>query len=116
MMRIPDIQIGINTTMHKTTQKSSSELLFGFRVTGTTEFILTDVVNDTINVTPSDEISEMRQKPGESIRQQKDCVRFNKRRKSGNCYKEGDLVYVEREICSNDGKSKKLLPKYQRPY
>lgn len=28
--RVPDIQIGINTTKHKTTSKSPSELLFGY--------------------------------------------------------------------------------------
>lgn len=76
---VPDVQIGINTTVHKTTQKSPSELLFGFRLTGTTEAILNDVINDTVKVIPPNEMNAMRQKVSEIIskQQENDSVRFN---------------------------------------
>lgn len=45
---VPDAQIGINSIVHKTTKKSPSEIVSGFRVTGTTKAILSDVINDTL--------------------------------------------------------------------
>lgn len=115
---VPDVQIGLNTTIHKITRKSPSELLFGFRLTSTTESILSDVINDTVNVTSTEEIVEMRQKSGELIKAQqiKDAERFNMKRKMGSTYKEGQLVRVERDVSANDGKSKKLVGKFQGPY
>ncbi|CAH2100995.1 unnamed protein product [Euphydryas editha] len=115
---VPDIQIGLNTSVHKTTQKSPSELLFGFRASNTTEGILNDAISDTVKVNSSEQLDEMRKKAGELIRlqQEKDSVRFNRKRKPGINYKIGDLIRVERDICSNNGKSKKLLPKFQGPY
>lgn len=114
---IPDIQVGINTTKHKTTQKSPSELLFGFNITSRTEGILSSVINDTLNKTPVDELADIRQDASDKIREQqsKDLVYFNKRRKSSTKYREGDLVRVERQV-PHDGKSQKLVVKYQGPY
>lgn len=116
--QVPEIQIGLNTTIHKTTGKSPSELLFGFRITNSSESIMNDVINDTLNVTPAENIIETRQATGELIktRQEKERIRFNKKRRTPHVYNDGDLVRVERQINSNDGKSKKLLPRYQGPY
>lgn len=113
-----DIQIGLNTTVNKTTQKSPSELLFGFNITNASESILNDVLEDTNTIATPEEISEMRETSGECIKiqQEKDKHRFDKKRKLTQRYKEGDLVRVERDITSNNGKSKKLVPKYQGPY
>ncbi|KAL4719831.1 hypothetical protein ACJJTC_004113 [Scirpophaga incertulas] len=41
---------------------------------------------------------------------------FDQRRRQARKYEVGDLVRIEREICNNNGKSKKLLPKLQGPY
>lgn len=114
---IADIQVGINTTKHKTTQKSPSELLFGFNITSRTEGILSSVINDTINQTPTEELSEMRQEASERIKEQqvKDAERFNKHRKPARQYHKGDLVRVERQF-PHDGKSQKLVVKFQGPY
>ncbi|KAL0882020.1 hypothetical protein ABMA27_001769 [Loxostege sticticalis] len=115
---VPDIQIGLNTTVHNTTKKSPSELLFGYKLINTSEAILNEVINDTLNITPADELSGLRQETGERIREQqaKDKIRFDKTRKTGKTYKEGELVRVERMVNFNDGKSKKLVAKYQGPY
>lgn len=115
---IYDIQIGINTTVHKTTQKCPSELVFGFRLTNTSEAILNDVIDDTLDITPIDRLEEIRTEASERIRvqQEKDKERFDKNRKTGTKYKEGDLVRVERDLSGCDGKSKKLNAKFQGPY
>lgn len=104
--------------MNKTTQKSPSELLFGFNITNTSESILNDILEDTNTIATPEEISEMREMSGECIKiqQEKDKHRFDKKRKVTQHYKEGDLVRVERDITNNGGKSKKLVPKYQGPY
>lgn len=57
---------------------------------------------------------EVNSKTSEEQQKQKD--RFDKSRKVARKYKIGDLVRIEREICNNNGKSKKLLPKLQGPY
>lgn len=115
--RIQDIQIGINTTVHKTTQKSPSELLFGFNINHRTQGMLSTVINDTINIITGDEIESVRQEATKRIelQQQKDVERYNKHRKLGKKYKVGDLVRIERQV-PHDGQSQKLVVKYQGPY
>lgn len=114
---VPDIQVGINTNKHKTTQKSPSELLFGFNITSRTSGILNSVINDTLSRTPVENLDELRQSASHKIREQqnKDAANFNKHRKASRHYKEGDLVRVERHV-PHDGKSQKLVVKYQGPY
>lgn len=114
---IADVQVGINTTKHKTTCKSPSELLFGFNVTSRTEGKLGEIINETLNRTPVEDLEELRQDTGEKIRaqQQRDAANYNKHRKAPTQYKEGDLVRVERQV-QHDGKSQKLSVKYQGPY
>ncbi|CAH2218005.1 jg19310 [Pararge aegeria aegeria] len=114
---IADIQVGINTTKHKTTRKSPSELLFGFNVMSKTEGKLSEVINDTLNRIPAEELEDLRQETGELIKKQqvRDAANFNKHRKAVTIYKEGDLVRVERQV-PHDGKSQKLVLKYQGPY
>lgn len=114
---IRDIQIGINTTVHKTTLKSPSELLFGFNITHRAQGILSSVINETINVLSSDELDTVREEATKRIevQQQKDTERYNKHRKPSTKYKVGDLVRIERQV-PHDGKSQKLVVKFQGPY
>lgn len=114
---IADIQVGLNTTTHKTTQKSPSELLFGFNVKCRSEGILNTIFDDTAVATSPEILSDIRNEAGEKIRQQqeKDRERFNKHRKPAKHYAEGDLVRVQRQV-PHDGKSQKLVVKYQGPY
>nr|CAI5843364.1 unnamed protein product [Callosobruchus analis] len=114
---ICDIQIGLNTTIHKATQKTPSELLFGFNITSRSEGILNPIISDTIKVSDRERLEAERNKACENIIEQqlKDVARFNKRRKSATKYKVGDLVRVERQL-PHDGKSKKLIVKFQGPY
>lgn len=43
-------------------------------------------------------------------------ARFDARRCNGRTFKEGDQVLVRTQIASNQGQSKKILPKYSGPY
>ncbi|KAG6452887.1 hypothetical protein O3G_MSEX007851 [Manduca sexta] len=114
---IRDIQIGLNTNIHKTTQKSPSQLLFGFNINHKSQGILSSVINDIIHPISSDELEKVREESAQLIQkqQEKDSVRFNKSRKQGKSYKEGDLVRIERQV-PHDGQSQKLVVKYQGPY
>lgn len=114
---IPNIQTGINTTIHKTTQKSPSELLFGFNITHRAQGILGTVIHDTLNIASAEELDSIRNEANKrvEIQQQKDVERFNKNRKQGRKYSVGDLVRIERQV-QHDGNSQKLVAKYQGPY
>ncbi|KAF9404778.1 hypothetical protein HW555_014175 [Spodoptera exigua] len=72
---------------------------------------------DTTNVIPSEDLTVIRQSASENIKTQqlKDIERFNSRRKSSKRYEAGDLVRVERQV-PHDGKSHKLVVKFQGPY
>lgn len=115
--QILDIQLGLNTTTHKTTQKTPSELLFGFNIKCRSESILSEVLDDTVTVTSAEKLAEVRDVAGKKISetQIKDSERFNRRRKPAKNYSVGDLVRVERQV-PNDGQSQKLVVKYQGPY
>ncbi|XP_063360618.1 uncharacterized protein LOC134649717 [Cydia amplana] len=114
---VAEIQVGLNTTMHKTTQKTPSEFLFGFNVTSNSQGILNSVISDTLNVVSTEDLNDVREQAKQKINEQqnKDALRFNKSRKPGTTYMEGDLVRVERQV-PHDGKSQKLVSKYQGPY
>lgn len=113
---ICDVQVGLNTTVHKTTGKSPSELLFAFNINSSSENVLGEVLDDVREVI-TDNIQEVRTEAGRRIAQQqeKDKARFDSKRKSDHVYKENDLVSVRREVPS-DGSSKKLASKFQGPY
>ncbi|KAL4709308.1 hypothetical protein ACJJTC_013368 [Scirpophaga incertulas] len=75
------------------------------------------VLDDTVNVTSTDKLAEIRDEAGKKIRdtQVKDKERFNSQRKAAKTYSAGDLVRIERRV-HNDGQSQKLAVKYQGPY
>lgn len=113
---VPDIQIGLNTTIHKTTGKSPSELLFGFKINSGSENVLAEIIDDTRDASSSN-LEQIREQASERIieQQRRDKYRFDSKRKSKHTYAVGDLVSVNREVPS-DGRSKKLVNKYQGPY
>jgi transposase InsO family protein len=114
---IYNIQLGLNTTIHKTTGKSSSEIVFGFKINSGTENILNDVIIETICSPTVEKFREIRSDVGKRIsdQQAKDKERFDVKRKPSHIYTEGDLVSVKRDLPS-DGQSMKLAAKYQGPY
>ncbi|CAB3226541.1 unnamed protein product [Arctia plantaginis] len=57
---IGDVQLGMNTTMNKTTGKSPSELLFGFKVLNSSENIIHEVLSEVISRVSGNELIDMR--------------------------------------------------------
>lgn len=117
---IGDIQLGINTTINKTTGKSPSQLLFGCKLMTTSENMLSDVITETSQLVSGDDLMKLRADAKGKIDkdQERAKKRFDKNRKPPKSYKIGDLVRIERTITDKDhlGKSKKLIPKFHGPY
>lgn len=115
-----DIQLGINTTINKTTAKSPSELLFGCRLVNPSENVLSDILTETFERVSGNDLMQLRSNAGNKICRQQEAsqIQFNKHRKKATFYKEGDLVRIERTIIDKDhhGKSKKLIAKFHGPY
>lgn len=113
---IPDIQIGINTTVHKTTGKTPSELLFGFNIKSNSENVLNGILDDTREPV-TENLNQVRIDTAKRIidQQVKSKVRYDSKRITTHTYNIGDLVSVNREIPS-DSCSKKLAAKFQGPF
>ncbi|KAL4710103.1 hypothetical protein ACJJTC_016505 [Scirpophaga incertulas] len=73
--------------------------------------------DETVNVESREDITEIRREAGVRIANQqiKDKQRYDKKRDASVIFSAGDLVSIKRETPS-DGKSKKLVVKYQGPY
>lgn len=114
---LPEIQLGINTTVHATTKKTPTELLFGRTVSNPSQSIFNDIISDTESTSQSS-LSEIRAQASELIKEQqvKDKDAYDKHRKRGVKFKEGDLVRVIRAPAGIEGQSKKLEPKCKGPY
>ncbi|CAK1551548.1 unnamed protein product [Leptosia nina] len=114
---LPDIQLGINTTIHATTKKTPTELLFGRTVTNPSQSIFNEIITDTRSATPTS-LSDIRSEVGELIREQqsKDKDIYDAHRNKNVIFKVGDLVRVIRTTTGIEGQSKKLDPKCRGPY
>lgn len=114
---IPDIQIGINTSVHAVTKKTPTELLFGRTVSHASQGVLNDVALQADNVTGKT-LDEIRAEASNLIAKNQEInkIRYDAHRKKVTKYKEGDLVRIIKAIPSGTGQSKKLEPKCQGPY
>lgn len=114
---LEEIQLGLNTTLNKGIGKSPAEVLFGLRLRTKGDGIVASLLDknqDGANQSLEAIRNEVSSKVCEE--QEKQKHRFDKSRKAAREFKVGDLVRIERDISSNNGKSKKLLPKLQGPY
>lgn len=109
------VQWGINNTIHATTKKCPSELLFGLKLSNPAENRLASGIND---VQSPDKINETRQKASDNIKvmQQKQKEKYDLGRSAAPTFNIGDLVKITKTSFRNDGKSTKLLPKFIGPY
>ncbi|XP_028173660.1 uncharacterized protein LOC114362443 [Ostrinia furnacalis] len=114
---IPDIQIGINTSVHAVTKKTPTELLFGRNVSHASQGVLNDVALQADN-TSEKTLDEVRAEASSRIAKNQEInkSRYDLRRKRATNYKEGDLVRIIKAVPSGTGQSKKLEPKCQGPY
>lgn len=115
---LPDVQLGINTSIHDVTKRSPTELLFGRKLGNPSQGILNHVSEEMLNSQTNKSIEIIRSDASDRIKenQNKNKDRFDRHRKLPHKYKEGDLVRVVRAIVSGSGKSKKLESKCQGPY
>ncbi|CAH0728274.1 unnamed protein product, partial [Brenthis ino] len=117
-LRLPEVQLGINTSVHDVTKRTPTEMLFGRKVNNPSQGILNSISDDIGNGVIKDSLDKIRLEAKELIKynQEKNKDRFDLKRKSARKYKEGDLVKIIRTIAGNSGQSKKLEPKCQGPY
>lgn len=122
------VQWGINNTVNATTKRSASELLFGVKLKGPIEnMLLVDAITDTENrqdplnnsrSSTSANIDEIRHEAtiniNESQKRQKQL--YDSKRVPAKSYMVGDLVKITKVSYNNDGKSKKLMPKFIGPF
>ncbi|CAH0732026.1 unnamed protein product, partial [Brenthis ino] len=116
--QLPEVQLGINTSVHDVTKRTPTEMLFGRKVNNPSQGILNSISDDIGNGVIKDSLDKIRLEAKELIKynQEKNKDRFDLKRKSASKYKEGDLVKIIRTIAGNSGQSKKLEPKCQGPY
>lgn len=114
---LPDVQLGINTTVHKTTNKTPTELLFGRQVLNPSQGLIGDVFADTGNGVVGCNLDELRDSVKQRLDDQqiKDKQRYDASKRDVK-FKEGELVRAWRAIPKLDGQSKKLESKYRGPY
>lgn len=109
------VQWGMNNTLNKGIGKSPSEALFGITLTSQGDNLFADILSETRRI---GDVSSVRNEisshiSNDQIAQKKN---FDKHRKKARVYNVGDLVKILKPVASNDGKSKKLLPKYTGPF
>lgn len=109
------IQWGLNNTVHKTTGRTPSEVLFGTNMNSETNPILNEVIEETRE---TNDLSVIRREVKDRIdsEQIKQKQYYDKGRKPARDYKEGELVKITKTSFNNDGQSKKLMPSYVGPY
>lgn len=113
---LPDLQLGINTSIHDVTKKTPTELLFGKNVANPALGLLNDIDNDITISRQS--IEEIREGASERLKRNEESMkeRYDKRKKVSRVYTEGDLVRIVRNIVTGPGQSKKLEARCRGPY
>ncbi|KAJ8950969.1 hypothetical protein NQ318_006353 [Aromia moschata] len=109
------IKFGINSTLCKSTGKTPHELMFGYCPRGINDsFLSSEVGNSEYSTT----LSERREQAKQNIErdQVKQKKRYDSKRLVDIKYQVGQQVLMKRNIGINDGKSRKLLPKYAGPF
>lgn len=107
------LQIGINSTVHKTTKAVPSEVLLGYRLRGDK-----DLLGPELDIESKIDVTRLRQCVAENLESNAELQkqRFDKKRINAKNYQEGDLVLVKIQSQSNDGRSRKLLPVFKGPF
>ena len=110
---IPQIRWSCNNVANDTTGYSAYQLMFGLHGRGMNDAAIVAHLFEK----PRLDAAQIREKASDRIKetQRKAKARYDRNRVSRK-FKSGDLVLVKRKIVTNDGCSKKLLPKYAGPY
>lgn len=109
------LQWGLNNTLNKGIGKAPSEVLFGIQLLSKGDNIFANILEDTRSL---NDIQKVREETSAHIEkdQQIQKDRYDKNKIKAREYKIGDLVKILKPTPHNDGKSKKLLPKFSGPF
>lgn len=112
---VKEVQYAINNTINKTTGKTPSELLFGYKPRGSSDVLLMDEIAQTTGVIEN--LLEERTKAASRIEeQQKEQKRqYDRKRRESRKYKEGDLIVLEKYEPA-PSTSRKLVSPYSGPF
>ncbi|KAJ8934747.1 hypothetical protein NQ314_013217 [Rhamnusium bicolor] len=112
---VNQIRWGLNTTLNSSTGKSPYELLFGYTPRGCEGI---EIVNSLDDQTVERNIHKSRSEALKRIemRQEDAKERYDAKRCNPISYAVGQQVLIKRRKVSNDGKSSKLLPKFEGPF
>lgn len=113
---VPDVQLGLNTTLNKGIGKTPAQALFGTNLVGITEGKIKLYLQDEFDGNQVS-IDSIREEINQYITQYQDKQKayYDKHTSEPKKYSVGDLVSVDREIPST-GQSRKLVPRFQGPY
>lgn len=114
-LELTRLQWGLNSSINATTGKSAYQLLLGYQPRGPSDSFLS---NEVASESPSVGIDDIREEAGKRIieQQAKQKQLYDLKRCTPQKYKVGQHVLVRKLTSTNDGKSKKLLPKFSGPY
>lgn len=109
------LQWGLNNTLNKGIGKTPSEALFGIQMVSKGDNMFSSILKDTRH---AGAIQDLRKEISNHIEkdQQKQKNRYDKTKIKAKIYKLDDLVKILKPVAHNDGKSKKLLPKFSGPF
>lgn len=111
---VRDVQFAINNVPNKSTNKTPSELLYGYKPRGGGDTLLSDEIKTTSDLII--DLTAERERASQQIKKSQDMQKkqFDKKRKKARRYKEGDIVViVKNEPASNV--SRKLQAPYNGP-
>ncbi|CAD7092790.1 unnamed protein product [Hermetia illucens] len=113
---IRDIQWTLNSNTNATTKYSPNDLIFDFRLRDVIHNRLVQAIHDEANDS-QESIDIRRERATKAIEaeQTKWKQRFDRQRKKPSQYQEGDLVVIT-NVAPSTGFSRKLEPRYRRPY
>lgn len=111
---VAQVRWGLNTTVNSATGKSPYELLFGFVPRGAAGIHVTN----ELDMRSSQDTKVLREDAERKIVQQQKGFKgaYDAKRCKAVQYKTGQQVLIRKRKASNDGRSRKLLPKYDGPF
>lgn len=112
---IRKVQFALNNVPNKTTGKTPSELMFGYKPRGSSDVLLSDEVSCAKQIL--EDLMEERERISTRIVEQQKIQKqqFDRKRKRAREYKEGDIVLLEKfEPATNT--SRKLVAPYSGPF
>lgn len=110
------VQWGLNSTSNSTTGESPHKLMFGYQLRSAPDAFIETAVSKMESERSN--ITQIREQASARIlrEQEKQKQKYDKKRTKTLTYELGQSVLVRKTTSVNDGKSRKLLPKYGGPY